>query len=137
MAALKGYKAVAVIEIGSGCCKSKYHYAIYDDGTDYKTGDIVYVSGNATLPISTIKEIITPEEATLRFKKSITAEVICKIDKTAYEKRVDNRKQAEKIKKEMDNMIKIMDETKKYEMYANENPELMKLLKQFKEVSDK
>lgn len=136
MAALKGYKSVAVIEFGSGCCKSTYHYAIYDDGTNYKPNDIVYVSGNATCPIASIKEIITPEEADLRFKKSITAEVICKIDKSAYENRVNNRKRAEDIKKKMDKMIKVMDENKKYEMYANENPELLKLLNEFKEVSE-
>ena len=35
----------------------------------------------------------------------------------------------------MDKMIKVMDENKKYEMYANENPELLKLLNEFKEVS--
>ena len=134
MAVLKGYKSVAIIEFESGCCKWTYYYAMYDDGTNYKPNDIVYVSGNATCPIGSIKKIITPEEAASRFEKSITAEVICKVDKTAYEQRVNNRNRAEHIKKEMDKMIKVMDETKKYEMYASKNPALMGLLKEFKEV---
>lgn len=131
MAALTGYKAVAVIE--KACYNQDYHFAIYEDGTDYKPGDMVKVSGGNGF--DTIKEIITPEEAHERFKKDITAEVICKIDTTAYDERVRKRKEAADIKKEMDKMIKVMDENKKYEMYANENPELLKLLNKFKEVS--
>ena len=132
MAALTGYKAVAVIEQGTGCCKRDYHFAIYEDGTDYKPGDMVKVSnGNG---FDMIKEIITPEEAHERFKKNITAEVICKVDTTAYDERVRKRKEAADIKKEMDKVIKQMDEKMKYEIYAEENPELKKMLEKYKEL---
>ena len=86
MAALTGYKAVAVIEQGTGCCKRDYHFAIYEDGTDYKPGDMVKVSNGNGFDV--IKEIITPEEAHERFKKNITAEIICKVDTTAFDERV-------------------------------------------------
>lgn len=133
MAALTGYKAVAVIEQGSGCCKRDYHFAIYEDGTDYKPGDMVKVSGGNGFDV--IKEVITPEEARERFKKNITAEVICKVDTTAYDERVRKRKEAADIKKEMDKVIKQMDEKMKYKIYAEENPDLKDMLRKYLELT--
>lgn len=131
MAALTGYKAVAVIK--QGCYNKDYHFAIYEDGTDYKPGDMVKVSGGNGFDV--IEEIITPEEAHERFKKNITAEVICKVDTTAYDERVRKRKEAADIKKEMDKVIKQMDEKMKYEIYAEENPDLKDMLKKYMELT--
>lgn len=131
MAALTGYKAVAVIK--QGCYNKDYHFAIYEDGTDYKPGDMVKVSGGNGFDV--IEEIITPEEVHERFKKNITAEVICKVDTTAYDERVRKRKEAANIKKEMDKVIKQMDEKMKYEIYAEENPDLKDMLKKYMELT--
>lgn len=134
MAKLEGYKAVAVTK--EGCYGKKYSYAIYSDGETYKVGDKIVVSG-ANKDILTIEEILTPEEC----NRNITAEVICKVDTSAYDKRVEERKdkaerkkEADKIKKQMDKMITEMDQTKRYEMYANDNPELAEKLKVYKEL---
>ena len=134
MAKLEGYKAVAVTK--EGCYGKKYSYAIYDDGKVYKAGDKIVVSGS-NKDILTIEEILTPEEC----NASITAEVICKVDTSAYDKRMEERKEkaeckkeADKIKKQMDKMITEMDQTKRYEMYANDNPELAEKLKVYKEL---
>lgn len=124
MAKLEGYYAVAGTK--EGCYGKKYFYAIYDDGETYKAGDKIVVNG-ANKDILTIEEILTPDEC----NSNITAEVICKVDTSAYDKRVEERKEkaerkkeADKIKKQMDKMITEMDQTKRYEMYANYNPEL-------------
>ena len=134
MAKLEGYKAVAVTK--EGCYGKKYSYAIYSDGEVYKAGDKIVVSGS-NKDILTIEEILTPEEC----NRNITAEVICKVDTSAYDKRVEERKEkaerkkeADKIKKQMDKMITEMDQTKRYEMYANDNPELAEKLKVYKEL---
>ena len=134
MAKLEGYKAVAVTK--EGCYGKKYSYAIYDDGEVYKAGDKIVVSGS-NKDILTIEEILTPEECNI----NITAEVICKVDTSAYDNRVEERKEkaerkkeADKIKKQMDKMITEMDQTKRYEMYANDNPELAEKLKVYKEL---
>ena len=134
MAKLEGYKAVAVTK--EGCYGKKYSYAIYDDGEVYKAGDKIVVSGS-NKDILTIEEILTPEEC----NRNITAEVICKVDTSAYDKRVEERKEkaerkkeADKIKKQMDKMITEMDQTKRYEMYASDNPELAEKLKAYKEL---
>lgn len=134
MAKLEGYKAVAVTK--EGYYEKKYSYAIYSDGETYKAGDKIVVSG-VNKGVLTIEEILTPEEC----NTSITAEVICKVDTLAYDKRVEERKEkaerkkeADKIKKQMDKMITEMDQTKRYEMYANDNPELAEKLKVYKEL---
>lgn len=134
MAKLTGYYAVAVIEEGTGCCKKDYYYAVFDDGNTYKAGDQVLVSG-CNNDVLTIKEILTVPEAEVKCNKNITAEIICRVDTSAYDQRVENRKKAEKLKKDMDAVIKQMDVTKKYEMYAAENPELAALLDQYKELT--
>lgn len=133
MPALTGYTAVAVIE--QGCYNKEYFYAIYPDGHDYIPDEKVLVSNNKD--IWDIKEVITVEEAAERHKAAITAEIVCAVDTYAYEERVDNRKQAEKLKKEMDKMIKQMDETMKYNMYAEKNPELKKKLDEYKKLTGK
>lgn len=134
MAKLEGYYAVAGTK--EGCYGKKYFYAIYDDGETYKAGDKIVVSG-ANKDILTIEEILTPDEC----NTNITAEVICKVDTSAYDKRVEERKEkaerkkeADKIKKQMDKMITEMDQTKRYEMCANDNPELAEKLKVYKEL---
>lgn len=130
MAKLTGYKAVAVISLRYG----DYHYAIYNDGYNYQVGDKVVVSGVKGEMVCIIKDIISPEEAMVRCGKSITAEVISPIDITAYYERLARRQLAEQIKKDMDRIIKKMDEVNKYEMYANQNPELKELLSQYREL---
>lgn len=134
MAKLEGYYAVAGTK--EGCYGKKYFYAIYDDGETYKAGDKIVVSG-ANKDILTIEEILTPDEC----NTNITAEVICKVDTSVYDKRMEERKEkaerkkeADKIKKQMDKMITEMDQTKRYEMYANDNPELAEKLKVYKEL---
>lgn len=134
MAKLTGYYAVAVIEEGTGYCKKDYYYAVFDDGNTYKAGDQVLVSG-CNKDVLTIKEILTVPEAKEKGRKDITTEIICRVDTSAYDQRVENRKKAEKLKKDMDAVIKQMDVTKKYEMYATENPELAALLDQYKELT--
>lgn len=95
MAKLEGYKAVAVTK--EGYYEKKYLYAIYSDGETYKAGDKIVVSG-ANKGVLTIEEILTPEEC----NTSITAEVICKVDTLAYDKRVEERKEKAERKKEAD-----------------------------------
>lgn len=126
-----GYKQIAAVKQGY----STYYYAIYDDGRKYYPGDSVIVSGAASGMVQKIEEIIDPEEATNRMgNKNITAEVIAYVDMSAYEERVEKRKAAEKLKKNMDKVIKEMDESSKYEMYAERNPELKEMLDTYKKL---
>lgn len=128
VAKLTGFSKVAVVKQG---CK-KYYFAIYDDGTDYSLGDKVLVSGNSQIQL--IDDILSVEEATIEFGGNITAEIICKIDTKAYDERLARRQQAEQIKKDMDRIIKKMEEVNKYEMYANQNPKLKEMLDAYRKL---
>lgn len=131
MAKLAGYKQVAeIIQMGK-----PYYYAIYNDGRKYYTGDKVIVSGTASGTVHMIKDIIDPEEAANRMgNKNITAEIITRVDTSAYDERVEKRKAADKLKKDMDKVIKQMEENNKYEMYAERNPELAEMLSEYKKL---
>lgn len=128
MAVLTGFNRVAVIEM----CGKDYHYALYDDYI--QAGDQVLVSGTASGTIRSIKEVLTLEESKLRYKPNITEEIICKVDTSEYDMRVAKRREAAQLKNDMDKVIKKMDEVNKYEMYANQNPELAVMLAKYKEL---
>lgn len=125
---LTGFNKVAVIEIGN----TEYHFALYDD--NIQIGDWVLVTGSSNARLLMIKEIISKDEAKERFNKDITAEVICKVDLSAYDTRVENRKKAEKLRKEMDKKIAEMDEMNKYVLYAEKNKDLAKMLAEYREL---
>ena len=90
---LEGFSRVAVLKFGTS---RPYCFALYDDGTDYKVGDMVVVSGSSSP--SVITDILTAEEAAEKTSLSITAEVIGRVDTTAYDRRVAMRKEKEALK---------------------------------------
>ena len=129
MAKLEGFSKVAVIKFGGNY---PYHFAIYDDGTDYKVGDYVVLSGNSLN--ARIDEIISVEEAAKRSSKNITAEVIGRIDVSAYEKRVEQRKEKEKLKKEMDKRKKEIQKKLDDEYYASKDETYAEMLRQYESL---
>lgn len=129
MAKLEGYSKVVVVKYGS----CEYHFALYDDGNEYNTGDTVVFSGHSEP--AKIEEIISVEEAETRFKGNITAEVIGKVDTTAYEKRVEQRREKEKLKKEMDKRKKEIKARLDDEYYASQDEVYAKMLKEYTDIS--
>ena len=131
MAKLTGYKNVAVIRQGYYEDRD-YYFAIYEDGFDYHEGDKVIVSGDKEIKI--ISEILTAEQASERYGKNITAEIICPVNTKSYDERVEKRKEADALKKKMDKIIKDMEEINKYQIYADMNPELKEMLDKYKTI---
>ena len=127
---LTGYKQVAEIRQDYGT----YYFAIYDDGRKYNPGDKVLVTHNNQ--IQTINDVLDLDEAKKRYAGDLTAEIIAYVDTSAYEERVEKRKAAEKLKKDMDKVIKQMEENNKYEMYAERNPKLKEMLDTYKKLID-
>ena len=129
MAKLEGFSKVAVIKFGGNY---PYHFAIYDDGTDYQVGDYVVVSANS--PNAKIDEIISVEEAAKRSNKNITTEVIGRVDISAYEKRVEQRKEKEKLKKELDKRKKEIQKKLDDEYYASKDKTYAEMLRQYESL---
>lgn len=130
---LSGYYKVAETKQGYGT----YYYAIFDDGNTYEKGDKILVSG-VNKEVLEITDILTPDETKRRSSKAITAEVIGKVvvDTSAYEARVEKRKVAEKLKKELNQKMKQLDEIQKYEYFAKIDPEFAKLVDEYKKVTE-
>lgn len=128
MTKLEGFSKVAVIK--RGC--TQYYFAIYDDGNDYKVGDMVALSNNN--PNAKIYEIISVEESRERYKMIITAEVIGKIDISAYEKRMEQRKEKEELKKELDKRKKEIQKKLDDEYYASKDDLYAEMLKRYKSL---
>ena len=129
MVKLEGFSKVAVVNFGG---YTDYHFAIYDDGVDYQVGDMVAFSNGSTP--RRIKEIISISEANIRFSKNITAEVIGKVDTTAYDKRVEQRKEKEKLKKELDKRKKEIQKKLDDEYYASKDETYAELLRQYESL---
>lgn len=124
--ALDGFSKVAVVKYG--CCL--YHFALYDD--DINVGDTVVLSGGSTP--TTIEEIITKEEAKVRFKKDITQEVIGKVDTTKYLERVAKREEKKKLKAEMDKRKKEIQKLKEDEYFAEIDEKFAELYNKYMEL---
>ena len=128
MAKLEGYSRVAVIKYGC----TPYYFALYDDGTDYNVGDFVALSGCSNN--EKIAEILNLEEAQVRCKKAIISEVIGKIDNAAYEKRVEQRKEKEQLKKELDARKKEIQKKLDDEYFASKDEEYAELLRKYERL---
>ena len=129
MTKLEGFSKVAVIKWGY--C-TQYCFAIYDDGNNYKVGEMVALSNNN--PNAEINEIISIEEARERCKRDITAEVIGKIDVSAYKKRVAQRKEKEELKKGLDKRKKEIQKKLDDEYYASKDDVYAEMLKRYESL---
>lgn len=107
---LTGFKRVAIIDFGG--YNNRYAYALYDDSIE--VGDTVVVTGKAEGQLLTVTEIINATDTSV----NITAEVIAKVDMSAYNKRVENRKRKAELMRRMDKAIAENSEIDKYAEYA-------------------
>lgn len=128
MTKLEGFSKVAVVRYGC----APYYFAIYDDGNDYKAGDICLFSGGSTP--SKLEDVISVEEAREKTSKSITSEVIGKVDVSAYEKRVEQRKEKEKLKKELDKRRREIQAKLDDEYYASKDETYAEMLRQYESM---
>lgn len=129
MAKLEGFTKMAVINYGG---YTDYYFAIYDDGTDYQVGDLVVFSG-LSKP-ARIKEIVDASEAMEKCKKNIIAEVIGKVDTSAYDERVAMRKKKADLRKAMDKRKKELQMTLDDMYYAERDADYAELLKEYQNL---
>lgn len=85
-----GYNRVAAIK---GERIPYIYYALYDD--DIKPGDKVLVSGYSTGSALEVDHILSPEQCKQLFCEELIEEVICKVDMSAYIKRLELRAEEE------------------------------------------
>ena len=124
---LEGYPEVVEIEEAG----YSYYFALYDDGIDYQPGDTVVLSDGHDP--SRIKQIIPVEEMTT--KLMIMHEVIGKIDISAYEQRLEQRKRKEELRKELGKRKREIQGKADDDYSASKDEKYAKLLKEYREIS--
>lgn len=132
MAAVKGNYKVAMVKFLEGVNTTKdYAFALFDD--TIKKDDYVLVDTTRGFSVGKVSEVKSQVDYD---GVTVTKEVVCKVDFSDFEKRKENRKKKDALKKRMDAMIKDNQEVVLYEMLAKTNPDMAEMLKEYKELSN-
>lgn len=128
----KGKFRIVLIQFLDGT-KYEVNYRIYDDGFDYKEGDLVIVKpAHHDMTIAKIKKIYDSDSCC---SADENREVVCPIDISKYQERNNKAEEIVKLKREMDKKVKELQGVALYELMAQHSPELRDMLTQFKELT--
>lgn len=130
--AVKGNYKVAMVRFPEWVNTTKdYAFALFDD--TIKKDDFVLVDTTRGFSVGKVSEVKSQVDYD---GVTVTKEVVCKVDFADFEKRKENRKKKNALKKRMDAMIKDNQEIVLYEMLAKANPDMAEMLKEYKELSN-
>lgn len=136
--AMNGYEEVASVKFVEGTNATEvYHFALYDRVVE--VGDYALVKSNngygaSNYGVYGVVKVVGIEAAAEYSGDVPTAEIICKVDLSAYEKRREVRANRTALKKKMDKMVKDSQELLVYQTIANTNPEMAELLAAYRET---
>ena len=123
---LPNYKT-ASIRFLNGNTDSTFHYALYD--AEVKPGDTVVVkTGHHGLSVAEVVEIDAGNAASVKFGR----EIVARIDFSAYEARKDRAKKIAELKRQMDAKVEELQQEAIYEMLAEQDAGLAKLLADYR-----
>lgn len=130
--ALTGDFRIATVKFISGYNKNKeYGFALYDYFT-IKVNDYVLCDTQYGYNVAKVVDVMSQEE----YGKSVTKEIICKCDFTAYETRKDIRNKVKMVKKKLDKAVKENQNMTLYKAIAKDNSEVANLLSEYEKLLD-
>ena len=128
---ITGNYKVAMVKFLQGTNTVKgYAFALFDESI--KVDDLVLCDTANGYGVAKVTEIVAKEECT----NSVTKEIICKVDFADFEARKEARAEKNKIKKQMDEMLKNNQELILYQAIAKENPAMAELLEKYKSLGN-
>lgn len=132
MAEVKGNYRVALCKFLQGTNLTRsYAFALFDYNVNEK--DYVLCDTTNGYNVAKVTEIVDKNDYN---GVTVTKEIVCKVDFTDFLNRIEARKAKEKIKKQMDRLVKQNQELVLYQMLANENPEMAAMLEEYKNLGD-
>ena len=132
---VKGNYEVAMVKFVQGMNTTKeYAFALFDNTVC--VNDTVLVDTANGYGVAVVINIHTKEGYEELGCSLPTREVICKIDFSAFDERKAKREKAIKLKKDMDKMVKSLQEIAVFELLAEKSPELKAMLEEYKSVVD-
>jgi hypothetical protein len=126
---LQNYKVAGISFLEGTNTNSIYYYALYDD--TIQVDDVVVVNtGHHGLGIAKVVEIdpVNVDKNHVRCGR----EIISKVDFSAYNERQEKAKKIVKLKNEMDAKVQQLQNQAIYELMAEKDPELKKMLDEYK-----
>lgn len=125
-----GNYVVAKVCFLQGCnTTTQYSFALFDK--DVSVGDTVLCDTQNGYAVGKVQCLIPKEDYV---GTAVTKEIICKVDFSEFEKRKENRKKKETLKKRMNEMVKENQELVLFQMLAEKNPEMKALLDEYNNV---
>lgn len=113
-----------------------YNYALFDDEIQLYDNCVVK-SANHGFGIASIEEIIDNiDDISVTDSNGNIREIVCKIDMSAFHKRIKDRQRVSQLKKEMDKKVKELQGLALYKMMAETSPELKTMLSEYEELTN-
>lgn len=125
---LKGYKIVGVKFREND---TTYYFASYEKGL--KVNDLVCVHTRFGFNIATVAAINVDAK---EVQCSVTEQVICKINTTAYDERVKQAERIQELEKVLDQKLKDAQKLAIFEMFSKNDEEFSKLLSEYKSLTE-
>jgi hypothetical protein len=131
MANLIGNYDVALVKFLKGTNTTKeYAFALFDKNV--VVGDLVVCDSSNAYSVAKVSNIVKSSD----YNGIVSSEVVCRVDFSDYERRKENRKQMESLKKMMDEMVAKNQELILYQAIAEKSPEMAELLEKYKELAN-
>lgn len=124
------FKNYATVEVAFPGNPTTYSHACYDP--EIKEGDLVVVNtGHHGFALANVVSI--PDEEHKR-EVQFGREVICRVDTSKFNARVEARKRVAELKREMEKRMREAQELALYEMLAEKDPTLKGMLDEYKSI---
>lgn len=128
-------KNAKVVDVQFRDSSAKVSYTWFPEDFDMKEGNLVCCHTlNHGIVVAKALHIYTDEEAKPTPKPG--RELLCVVNTTAYDKRQADMERMFKLKIEMDNKVKQLQQDAVYAMLAKEDTQLAQLLKEFRDLRD-
>ena len=112
--------------------EKQYAYALFDCCATI--GDLALVRSSNNYGVVRIENILSMNEHESIGGHPVTNEIICKVDFSGVQRRVEQRKRKEELRKQMDKLVKENQELILYQALAEKSPEMAELLNEYKSL---
>lgn len=126
-----GNYRIAIVNFLKGSNTTKgYSFALFD--SSITVDDIVLCDTSVGYQVAKVIDIVEQ----LNYNGvDVTKEIICKVDFSNFQKRIEERKRKVELKAKMDAMVKDDKELMLYQMLAEKNPVMKEMLDEYTNIN--
>lgn len=126
-----GNYRIAIVNFLKGSNTTKgYSFALFD--SSIMVDDIVLCDTSVGYQVAKVIDIVEQLDYN---GADVTKEIICKVDFSNFQKRIEERKRKVELKAKMDAMVKDDKELMLYQMLAEKNPVMKEMLDEYTNIN--